>query len=91
MLMKWEDLQPGDKLKLSPEMFNIISNDESWFNKEWLNYDYMTVEWVDFQDDCIWISFKESVSCWSITYDGKFSDSRPNYMFNVFEIMDLGE
>lgn len=90
MLIRWEDLQPGDKLKLTEEMLDIVKNNNSWFNKEWLYYDFMTVEWIDIQGDNIWISFEESPSCWCISYDGKDSNKEFNDIV-VFKVVELGE
>lgn len=49
MLMRWTDLQPGDKLKFTEE-FRAAVKDSPWFTQRLLNFDILKIIGVDDSD-----------------------------------------
>lgn len=89
MLMKWEDLEPGDRVKLTPDMIELIKKDSTWTNKYWIKIDVLTVEKITITRRLathIQIFFKEVPNnCWILTEEGKI------YRYGIipFELVEI--
>lgn len=86
MLMKWEDLEIGDKIKFRKEAINYYKKYESR-PPEYYSNKVLTIIWIGREVNRFIIYYDEK--CFSIKKDG-----RPffgNFDEEVFEIIELKE
>jgi hypothetical protein len=93
IIMKWEDLEPGDKVKINDKMYSIpeerywISAHEDLRTKEILTITSVT----NFNNSYISITFdgprKKGLRFHISPYNGSLNGK--NYDFSLFEIVEL--